>query len=162
MTNLAALGIRTAKGDLVSMILYPANMVFEYDEELKVVFSFLSVYAGILFGISIWLQWSISPMNWVSIFAFACFTISQILPPLLPVALVIGHTKSANRLMEKKVLCVQPKRIAISGKIHSFMFDKTGTLTKQGTATFSSSWTVSHAFLSSARPPTRCVTCSTL
>ena len=125
-------GIRTAKGDLVSMILYPATMVFEYDEELKVVFSLLSVYATILFFISVWLQIKISPLAWVSVFAFACFTISQILPPLLAIALVVGHTKSANRLMEKDVLCVQPKRIAISGKIHAFMFDKTGTLTKQG------------------------------
>ena len=117
-------GIRTAKGDLVSMILYPAEMVFEYDEELAIVFSLLSIYAIILFGISIYLQWTISPMNWVSIFAFSCFTISQILPPLLPVALVIGHTKSATRLKERNVLCVQPKRIAISGKVHAFMFDK--------------------------------------
>jgi len=125
-------GIRTAKGDLVSAILYPSTMVFEYDEQLRVVFTLLAVYATILFVISIWLQLKISKMSWVSVFAFACFTISQILPPLLPVALVIGHTKSANRLKKKKVLCVQPKRIAISGKIHAVMFDKTGTLTKQG------------------------------
>ena len=125
-------GIRTEKGDLVSMILYPATMVFEYDEELRVVFSLLSVYATFLFFISVWLQVKISPLTWVSVFAFACFTISQILPPLLAIALVVGHTKSANRLSDKKVLCVQPKRIAISGKIHAFMFDKTGTLTKQG------------------------------
>jgi len=125
-------GIRTAKGDLVSAILYPATMVFEYDEELKIIFACLSIYAAILFGISVWLQTLISPMNWVSIFAFACFTISQILPPLLPIALVIGHTKSAARLKKLGILSVQPKRIAISGKIHAFMFDKTGTLTKQG------------------------------
>lgn len=125
-------GIRTEKGDLVSAILYPADMIFEYDEELKVVFIFLSIYAAVLFAISIWLQMKISPMSWISIFAFACFTISQILPPLLPVALVIGHTNSSNRLKEKSILCVQPKRIAISGKIHTFCFDKTGTLTKQG------------------------------
>jgi cation-transporting ATPase 13A3/4/5 len=125
-------GIRTAKGDLVSAILYPASMIFEYDEELKIVFTLLSFYAAALFGVSVWLQYNISPMNWVSIFAFACFTISQILPPLLPVSLVIGHTKSANRLKTKGILCVEPKRIAISGKIHAFMFDKTGTLTKQG------------------------------
>ena len=33
------------------------------------------------------------------------------------IALVIGYTKSANRLKEKKALSVQPKRIAISNKI---------------------------------------------
>ena len=39
-------GIRTAKGDLVAAILYPSAMVFEYDEELKVVFGILSVYGN--------------------------------------------------------------------------------------------------------------------
>ena len=125
-------GIRTAKGELISAILFPSSMVFEYDEELRVVFGLLSIYATLLFFISVWLQTKISPLSWVAVFAFACFTISQILPPLLPVALVIGHTKSASRLKHKNVMCVQPKRIAISGKIHAFMFDKTGTLTKQG------------------------------
>ena len=125
-------GIRTVKGELVSAILFPASMVFEYDEELRVVFGFLSIYAMALFGISVWLQTKISPLTWVSVFAFAAFTVSQILPPLLPVALVIGHTMSAERLKKKQILCVDPKRIAISGKIHAFMFDKTGTLTKQG------------------------------
>jgi len=125
-------GIRTVKGELISHILFPADMVFQYDEELRVVFTMLMIYAFFLFGISVWLQIKIAPLTWVSIFAFALFTISQILPPLLPIALVVGHTMSAKRLEQKQVLCVNPKRIAIAGKIHVFMFDKTGTLTKQG------------------------------
>jgi len=125
-------GIRTTKGELVSHILFPSDMIFQYDEELRIVFMMLMIYAFGLFGVSVWLQIKIAPLKWVSIFAFALFTISQILPPLLPIALVVGHTMSAKRLKDRKVLCVNPKRIAISGKIHAFMFDKTGTLTKQG------------------------------
>ena len=44
LTIVSETGIRTNKGELVSAILFPASMVFEYDEELKIVFSMLSVY----------------------------------------------------------------------------------------------------------------------
>ena len=125
-------GIRTFKGELISHILFPNEMVFQYDEELRVVFMLLVVYALFLFAISVWLQIKIAPLTWVSIFSFALFTVSQILPPLLPIALVVGHQMSAKRLRAKQIQCVNPKRIAIAGKIHVFMFDKTGTLTKQG------------------------------
>ena len=35
-------------------------------------------------------------------------------------------------LQKKGINCLNPKRIAISGKIRVFCFDKTGTLTKDG------------------------------
>ena len=59
-------------------------------------------------------------------------TISQILNPLLPVALVAGQSVAARRLAASGVFCVDPKRIAICGKIKVAAFDKTGTLTKDG------------------------------
>ena len=79
-------GIRTAKGEIVSAILYPASMIFEYDEELVLVFTMLSCYAVILFLISVYLQLRVSPQGFVTIFSYAAFTVSQVLPPLLPVA----------------------------------------------------------------------------
>lgn len=30
------------------------------------------------------------------------------------------------------IFCLNPKRIAVSGKIRAFLFDKTGTLTRDG------------------------------
>jgi hypothetical protein len=50
--------------------------------------------------------------------------------PLLPIALVVGQTMAAGRLREVGVFCLNPSRIAISGKIRVCCFDKTGTLTK--------------------------------
>lgn len=60
------------------------------------------------------------------------FTCSQIFSPLLPVALKVGQIRSSKRLLEKGVFCVNPRRIAISGKVNVFCFDKTGTLTNDG------------------------------
>ena len=60
------------------------------------------------------------------------FIISQILSPILPVALNVGQMNAANRLKQKGISCLNAKRISISGKIRCFCFDKTGTLTKDG------------------------------
>ena len=57
------------------------------------------------------------------------FTISQILSPLLPVALIAGQVLATVRLSENGIFCVNPSRIAIAGKARVFCFDKTGTLT---------------------------------
>lgn len=45
------------------------------------------------------------------------FTVSQILSPLLPVALIAGQVQATVRLSEKGVFCINPTRIAIAGKI---------------------------------------------
>lgn len=52
--------------------------------------------------------------------------------PLLPVALEVGQLQSVERLKKRGIYCLNPKRIAIAGKIRVFCFDKTGTLTKEG------------------------------
>ena len=70
--------------------------------------------------------------SWMTIFLYGVFTLSQVLSPLVPIALVVGQTMSSNRLTGMGVFCVNPKRIAISGKVRVYCFDKTGTLTKEG------------------------------
>ena len=44
------------------------------------------------------------------------FIISQILSPILPVALNVGQMNAMERLKKKGVNCLNAKRIAISGK----------------------------------------------
>lgn len=41
-------------------------------------------------------------------------------------------THCCSFLQGRKIFCLNPKRIAIAGKIRVFCFDKTGTLTKEG------------------------------
>jgi cation-transporting ATPase 13A3/4/5 len=60
------------------------------------------------------------------------FTISQVLSPLLPIALVAGQFAASGRLTRKGLFTLNPKRIAIAGKIRIYAFDKTGTITKDG------------------------------
>ena len=45
------------------------------------------------------------------------FIISQILSPILPVALNVGQMNAMERLRKKGVNCLNAKRIAISGKV---------------------------------------------
>jgi len=108
-------------------------MSFKYDEELPVVVSILLFYAVLCYSGGILLQMQNgSACFWVSRWGYGLFTVSQIVTPLLPMALKVGQTMAARRLKEMGTLCMNPERIAISGKVHVFCFDKTGTLTKEG------------------------------
>jgi predicted P-type ATPase len=123
----------TSKGQLISTILYPEQLRFRYEEELEVVIVFLLLYGILAFGLSCYLQeQNGSDSYWITKWAYGMFTVSQIFSPLLPVALKVGQIRSSQRLSEKQIFCVNPRRIAISGKVTVFCFDKTGTLTKEG------------------------------
>eukprot|EP00656_Telonema_subtile_P009200 TRINITY_DN14315_c0_g1_i1.p1 TRINITY_DN14315_c0_g1~~TRINITY_DN14315_c0_g1_i1.p1 ORF type:complete len:323 (+),score=72.76 TRINITY_DN14315_c0_g1_i1:190-1158(+) len=124
-------GIHTSKGQLVSQILFPAQMQFKYDEELPVVFALLftfGVFATILGSYFRSDNGAHSTFNnsWPTLLCM----VSQICHPLLPMALTVGQTMSCRRLKSLSIFCLDPKRISISGKIKVFCFDKTGTLTK--------------------------------
>jgi len=126
-------GIQTSKGELISLILKPPKMTFKYDEEFVVIFALLSVYSAILFVASMGIQiYNGTTSYWVVRTAYGFFTVSQVLSPLLPVSLQVGQTMSARRLIKQGVFCVNPKRIAICGKVRVACFDKTGTITKEG------------------------------
>eukprot|EP00658_Telonema_sp_P-2_P012704 TRINITY_DN14834_c0_g1_i2.p1 TRINITY_DN14834_c0_g1~~TRINITY_DN14834_c0_g1_i2.p1 ORF type:complete len:1308 (+),score=380.72 TRINITY_DN14834_c0_g1_i2:208-4131(+) len=128
-----ATGINANKGQLISTILHPTPMTFKYDEELPLVVSMLLVYAAVCFILSIYFQSnSGASSTWTTKWAYGVFTVSQIVSPLLPIALVVGQTMASQRLKALGVFCLDPKRIAISGKIRVFAFDKTGTITKEG------------------------------
>lgn len=49
-------GMQTGKGELLSAILYPENMVFKYDEELVVVLILIFTYAGVCAILSVVIQ----------------------------------------------------------------------------------------------------------
>lgn len=135
--NIIALVTRTStgtnKGQLISTILYPEQLRFQYEEELEVVIGFLLIYGICAFIFSAYLQdHNGSSSFWITKWAYGMFTVSQIFSPLLPVALKVGQIRSSHRLSAKRIFCVNPRRIAISGKVTVFCFDKTGTLTKDG------------------------------
>ncbi|BBN18845.1 hypothetical protein MPTK1_8g05990 [Marchantia polymorpha subsp. ruderalis] len=126
-------GMKTSKGQLISSILYPEKMLFKYDEELPLVVTLLVIYGMVCFAISLYFQTQTGAQSfWVTKWIYCMAILSQILSPLLPVALEIGQLQAVERLKGRKIFCLNPKRIAIAGKIRVFCFDKTGTLTKEG------------------------------
>jgi predicted P-type ATPase len=126
-------GTGTSKGQLISTILYPEKFIFKYEEELEVTICFLLMFGLVALPLSFYLQDNNgSSSSWITKWAYGMFTVSQIFSPLLPVALKVGQIRSSKRLSDQKIFCVNPRRIAISGKVNIFCFDKTGTLTKEG------------------------------
>jgi cation-transporting P-type ATPase 13A2 len=53
-------------------------------------------------------------------------------PPALPAAMTVGTVFAISRLKKKKIFCISPPRINVSGRVNLMVFDKTGTLTEDG------------------------------
>lgn len=53
-------------------------------------------------------------------------------PPALPATMSAGVAFAVQRLKKKKIYCISPPRVNISGRIQIMVFDKTGTLTEDG------------------------------
>ncbi|KAJ1731619.1 hypothetical protein LPJ72_003847 [Coemansia sp. Benny D160-2] len=121
-------GTASDKGKLVRKILFPQPISFIFNEELKVVFLILVVYALFCMAMAVYMYES-SP---TATYFYSMFCMMQACSPLLPAGLVAGQSMAAYRLKKKKIFCVDPQRIMLAGKVQIFCFDKTGTLTKEG------------------------------
>ena len=53
-------------------------------------------------------------------------------PPALPSAMAVGTLFAMGRLKAKKIFCISPPRVNVSGRVNFMVFDKTGTLTEDG------------------------------
>ncbi|CAB1427291.1 unnamed protein product [Pleuronectes platessa] len=107
-------GFFTAKGNLVSSILYPQPINFRfYQDAIK----FLLILGFLAFIGTIY--------NFVVLYR------SQ-LPPALPAAITTGTIYAQQRLKKQGIFCISPPRINVCGKVSLFCFDKTGTLTEEG------------------------------
>jgi len=127
-------GISTSRGDLISTILKPTKLVFQYDEEYRVCFLMLLAYGIFLFSLVIIIKKANgSNSHWVLQWMTGVFSISQMLSPLMPLTLIVGQAASSERLASANdIFCVNPKRIGICGKVRVCCFDKTGTITNEG------------------------------
>ncbi|KAI6073846.1 putative cation-transporting ATPase 13A2 [Aix galericulata] len=124
-------GFCTAKGDLITSILYPKPVSFKfYKDSVKFVL-FLAVLAfiGTLYSILILVKNQV-PVGQIIIRALDLVTV--IVPPALPAAMTVGTIYAQNRLKKQGIFCISPPRINLCGKIRLVCFDKTGTLTEEG------------------------------
>ncbi|NWS20021.1 AT132 ATPase, partial [Pachyramphus minor] len=124
-------GFCTAKGDLISSILYPKPVSFKFYKDAVKFVLFLSVLAfvGTLYSILILVRNQV-PVGQIIIRALDLVTV--IVPPALPAAMTVGTIYAQNRLKKQGIFCISPPRINLCGKIRLVCFDKTGTLTEEG------------------------------
>ncbi|KAM9116106.1 polyamine-transporting ATPase 13A2 isoform 1-T1 [Pangshura tecta] len=124
-------GFCTAKGDLISSILYPKPVSFRFYRDAMKFVLFLAVLAliGTTYSIMILIKNQV-PLQQIIIRALDIITV--IVPPALPAAMTVGTIYAQNRLKQHGIFCISPPRINLCGKIRLVCFDKTGTLTEEG------------------------------
>ncbi|XP_056895921.1 cation-transporting ATPase 13A2 isoform X2 [Takifugu flavidus] len=124
-------GFFTAKGSLVSSIMYPQPINFRFYQDAA---KFLLILGGLAFLGTIYsfvaLYRSRATLKELIIRSLDVVTI--VVPPALPAAITTGTIYAQNRLKNKGIFCISPPRINVSGKLSIFCFDKTGTLTEEG------------------------------
>ncbi|XP_074831739.1 polyamine-transporting ATPase 13A2 [Carettochelys insculpta] len=124
-------GFCTAKGDLISSILYPKPLSFRFYKDAVKFVLFLAALAlmGTTYSIVILIKNQV-PLKQIIIRALDLITV--IVPPALPAAMTVGAIYAQNRLKSHGIFCTSPPRINLCGKIRLVCFDKTGTLTEEG------------------------------
>ncbi|XP_075629131.1 polyamine-transporting ATPase 13A2 isoform X1 [Balearica regulorum gibbericeps] len=124
-------GFCTAKGDLISSILYPKPVSFKFYKDAVKFVLFLAVLAfvGTVYSIVILVKNQV-PVGQIIIRALDLVTV--IVPPALPAAMTVGTIYAQSRLKKRGIFCISPPRINLCGKIRLVCFDKTGTLTEEG------------------------------
>ncbi|XP_063997389.1 polyamine-transporting ATPase 13A2 isoform X1 [Pogoniulus pusillus] len=148
-------GFCTAKGDLISSILYPKPVSFKFYKDAVKFVLFLAVLAfiGTLYSILVLVRNQV-PVGQIIIRALDLITV--IVPPALPAAMTVGTIYAQNRLKKQGIFCISPPRINLCGKVHLVCFDKTGTLTEEGLDVWGVVPLQDHRFLPIVREP-RCL-----
>jgi len=125
------IGGRTAKGQLIRMVLFPSEVRFKLTEQMPYVIAMLAVWA-----LTVWAIISfVSEMSHTDSVFVGISAITQAVNPLMAVSFVLGQGWSAARLREDgEITCLNVARLPIAGKIGTMVFDKTGTITHSGMA----------------------------
>ena len=121
----------TTKGALVRDILYPRPNKFKfYADSLKFIFAMgLLAIVGFLCTLPLMLA---QGMTTAAIIDRSLDLVTITVPPALPAAMTAGTAFAIARLKSKKVFCISPPRVNVSGRVQMMVFDKTGTLTEEG------------------------------
>ncbi|XP_030590233.1 polyamine-transporting ATPase 13A2 isoform X1 [Archocentrus centrarchus] len=124
-------GFFTAKGDLVSSILYPQPINFRFYQD-AVKFVLILALVALIGTIYIFVILYRSNVTWLELVIRSLDIVTIAVPPALPAAITTGTIYAQRRLKQRGIFCISPPRINICGKLSVFCFDKTGTLTEEG------------------------------
>ncbi|XP_032377687.1 polyamine-transporting ATPase 13A2 [Etheostoma spectabile] len=124
-------GFFTAKGDLVSSILYPqpTNFRFYQDSAKFLLILGFVAFVGTIYSFVVLYR---SGATWLELVVMSLDVVTIAVPPALSAAITTGTFYAQRRLKRQGVFCISPPRINICGKVSLFCFDKTGTLTEDG------------------------------
>ncbi|CAG0906491.1 unnamed protein product, partial [Cyprideis torosa] len=124
-------GYATAKGKLVRAIMFPHPVDFKFSTDAYRFILVLAAIAAVGFVYTVVTKYlrGVSPGD-IALDSLDLLTI--VVPPALPAAMTVGIVVAAQRLKDKKIFCISPRAINISGLINCVCFDKTGTLTEDG------------------------------
>uniref|UniRef100_A0A8C5DUM5 P-type ATPase A domain-containing protein n=1 Tax=Gouania willdenowi TaxID=441366 RepID=A0A8C5DUM5_GOUWI len=124
-------GFFTAKGHLISSILYPQPINFRfYKDAFK--FLFILGFFAFIGSIYIFVVLYKAKVSLKTLIIRSLDIVTIAVPPALPAAITTGTIYAQNRLKRKEIFCISPPRINVGGKVSLFCFDKTGTLTEEG------------------------------
>nr|XP_054602368.1 cation-transporting ATPase 13A2 isoform X3 [Nothobranchius furzeri] len=124
-------GFFTAKGDLVSSILYPQPINFRFYKDAMKFLLILGVVA-LIGTIYIFVILFKANVTWLQLVVRSLDIVTIVVPPALPAAITAGTIYAQRRLKHRGIFCISPPRINVCGKVSVFCFDKTGTLTEDG------------------------------
>lgn len=125
----------TTKGNLVRDILYPKPNKFKfYADSLKFIF-FMGLIAIVGFLATMPIMLNQGFETW-AIVDRSLDLITITVPPALPAAMTAGTAFAIARLRKRKIYCISPPRVNVSGRVNLMVFDKTGTLTEDGLQVF--------------------------
>ncbi|XP_015243066.1 PREDICTED: probable cation-transporting ATPase 13A2 isoform X1 [Cyprinodon variegatus] len=124
-------GFFTAKGNLVSSILYPQPINFRFYQDAMKFLLILGVIA-LMGTVYIFVILFRSNVTWLQLIIRSLDVVTIAVPPALPAAITTGTIYAQSRLKKRGIFCISPPRINICGKVSVFCFDKTGTLTEEG------------------------------
>lgn len=117
------------KGELVKTILFPKPIDFKFSRHINHFLIAMSIIAlsGFIYTVTMKIRQNDS-IDEILFKAIDLITI--VVPPELPAALTIATIFVDKRLRGRKIFCMSPKAINISGCVDCVCFDKTGTLTE--------------------------------
>uniref|UniRef100_A0A1I8IKA6 Cation-transporting ATPase n=2 Tax=Macrostomum lignano TaxID=282301 RepID=A0A1I8IKA6_9PLAT len=145
-------GFMTSKGELVRSILYPKPIAFTFNRDVINYLEVLGLFAvaGFIYTVILMHQRGDA---WQKIVVRALDLITIAVPPALPAAMTIGIVFAQTRLKRRKIFCIAPKTINVSGAINLVCFDKTGTLTESGMDLWGAVPALKSVFLPSTSTP---------
>jgi len=127
-------GMFTEKGRLLQALIMPADYQPQYQKEANFVLFLMFLYSIWNYVIVVFLNSKKDPTSQFKCanFIYGLEAVAMVIPPILPLAILIGLNVSVARLNKQRIFTFQVNRIGIIGGTKIMCFDKTGTITEEG------------------------------